>query len=557
MSENLSYLSGRKGVDSNLFEKMVQAAEGNGTPEDTKLKKLAEEFLMGSSVTLGASSFYDFLNEENLGKKAYVCSGSVCMVAGTQDKVTSELKKCFSEEEIGKMCCLGRCHENAAFNVNGENFSGKAIDNLKEIVEKKNISGEDDYSVKTNMSEPILTAEPLSLDRVKKIIESVIAKTPDDFLNEIKASKLRGRGGAGFPMGFKLDSCKSSPSDQKYIVCNADEGDPGAYSDRYLLEKQPLLVLIGMVLSGYVVGADTGVLYIRAEYPESIDVIGKTIEDLEKAGLLGKSILGSDFNFKFKIIKGAGAYICGEETALLSSIEGQRPEVRVRPPYPTVEGLFNKPTVVNNVETFASLPWISENSGDAFSKIGTEKSTGTKLVSLDSCFNNGGIFEIEMGTPLGDIFEKFGEGHNKPVKAYHIGGPLGGLVPSQKVKDLTLDYESFAEQNFLLGHASVLSLPTAYPVVEYLKHLFEFTADESCGKCFPCRLGSTRGAEMLEKASKENVKIDRELMDDLLETLEIGSLCALGGGLPLAINNALAYFGEELEPYFTQPASAL
>jgi len=255
-------------------------------------------------------------------------------------------------------------------------------------------------------------------------------------------------------------------------------------------------------------------------------------------------------NFKFKIIKGQGSYVCGEETALLNSIEGLRPEVRVRPPYPAQYGLFGKPTVLSNVETFANIHWILKNGGKAFAALGTAQSTGTKLVSLDSFFKRPGIYEIEMGTPLNHVFEAFGLGLKSNIKAFQIGGPLGGIVPTDKITELHLDFESLNEAGFLLGHASVVSIPESFPMVKFITHLLEFTAEESCGKCYPCRIGSYRGYEMLEKAQKEDYKIDRQLFDDLIETLEIGSLCALGGGVPLPIKNALQYFEPELKSYF-------
>jgi NADH-quinone oxidoreductase subunit F len=273
---------------------------------------------------------------------------------------------------------------------------------------------------------------------------------------------------------------------------------------------------------------------------------------LRSEKLIGENINGSSFSFDFKIIKAQGAYICGEETALLSSIEGQRPEVRTRPPYPTQQGLFNKPTVVNNVETLANLPFIFKNGGKAYASIGTVKSTGTKLVSLDGFFNRPGIYEVDMGTPLKVVIEELGGGFRKPVKAMHIGGPLGGLVPVTKIESLTVDFDSFAREGFLLGHASVVCIPDDYPLIAYLEHLFRFTAHESCGKCFPCRLGSTRGYEMIDKARTSDYKMDKTLMNDLLETLETGSLCALGGGLPLPVKNALKYFETELAPYFNK-----
>jgi NADH:ubiquinone oxidoreductase subunit F (NADH-binding) len=226
--------------------------------------------------------------------------------------------------------------------------------------------------------------------------------------------------------------------------------------------------------------------------------------------------------------------------------------VRVRPPYPTKQGLFNKPTAVNNVETLANLPFIFENGGKAYAAIGTEKSSGTKLISLDGHFNTPGIYEVDMGTPLSTVIHQLGGGFRIPIKAMHIGGPLGGLVPVSKIDSLTVDFDSFAREGFLLGHASIVCLPEDYPIIKYIEHLFKFTAHESCGKCFPCRLGSTRGAEMLTKAQNEDFKIDVTLMNDLLETLETGSLCALGGGLPLPVKNAMNYFEAELVPYFTK-----
>lgn len=351
-------------------------------------------------------------------------------------------------------------------------------------------------------------------------------------------------------MAFKLESCKNSVSDKKFIVCNADEGDPGAYSDRYIMENRPHALLMGMMIAGYIAGADFGVVYIRGEYPESVNIISDCIEVLRNEKLIGQNINGSGFNFDFKVIKAQGAYICGEETALLSSIEGQRPEVRVRPPYPTQQGLFNKPTVVNNVETLANLPFIFKNGGKAYAAIGTAKSSGTKLISLDGYFNKPGIYEVDMGTPLSVVINELGGGFRKPVKAMHIGGPLGGLVPVSKIDSLSIDFDSFAKEGFLLGHASIVCLPEDYPLINYIEHLFKFTAHESCGKCFPCRLGSTRGYEMIEKAKSEDYKIDISLMQDLLETLETGSLCALGGGLPLPVKNAMKYFENELAPYF-------
>jgi NADH-quinone oxidoreductase subunit F len=548
MSENLSALSGRKGLEDNLFEQLLEKSKVAGTPDNEALKALAKKYLMGEAITYGTASFYDFMKKEHEGVKVHVCNGSACLVAGTQEHVKAKLSEHFKAEEVGHMCCLGRCHENSAFNYNGMNYSGDAIKELEAIVQKSDRDLSDNYTIDAT-SERVLTGEAMTAQQFKAEFSKILANGPEWALAQIKASNIRGRGGAGFPMSFKLKACRDEPESQKFIVCNADEGDPGAYSDRYLLEEQPMLVLFGMMCAGYIVGADHGAVYIRGEYPESVATCAEAVKQLEAIGMHGDNIGGSDFSYKFKVIEGAGAYICGEETALLSSLEGQRPEVRVRPPFPAQKGLFNKPTIVNNVETLAAVPWIIRNGGAQYAKLGTEKSTGTKLVCLDSFFNTPGMYEVEMGHSFKSLVYETGGGFKEAVKAVHVGGPLGGIVPTHKIDDLTIDFESFANGGFLLGHAGIVSIPEKFPMIEYLEHLFEFTADESCGKCFPCSIGSVRGKEMIAN-SRNGQKMDRQLMDDLLETLEIGSLCALGGGLPLGIKNALQYFDEELKNYF-------
>ena len=559
MSKNISSLSGRDGkeLEDPLWERLQQAATTTGSPSDNALTAIADDFRIGEAITYGTSSFYDFLKKENTVKKAYVCNGSACLVAGTQERVQHELANHFKAEEVGHMCCLGRCHENSAFNVGGLNYSGKSIDRIGDIIDGTSRDGMDNHHVGTSMEHPILTAPMPPLEEFYALWEKVLKADGTDVLNEIKTATIRGRGGAGFPMGFKLQACKDAQdttgngTPRKYIVCNADEGDPGAFSDRYLLEQRPHLVLLGMMLAGFSTGADTGVLYIRAEYPEAVEIVKRAVADIETRGWIGKDIKGCGFHFRFKVIKAAGAYVCGEETALLNSIEGKRGEVRTRPPYPAQQGLFNRPTVVNNVETLACVPWVVKNGGAAFVKLGTEKSNGTKLVCLDSGFNRPGMYEVECGTSLGKVIDELGQGFARPTKALHIGGPLGGIVPLHKIADLSIDFESFQKEGFLLGHASVLSIPQDFPMVAYLEHLFEFTALESCGKCFPCRIGSTRGKELIEGARNGGRKIDRALFNDLIETMEIGSLCALGGGLPLGVKNALRYFGDEMNAYFT------
>jgi len=573
MSKNLSKLSQRQGIKNDLFSKIVDAntpKTNDDKPVDKKA--LANEFLVGESTIEGSASFYDLTNEAAKKIKIRVCNGSSCLCAGTQEAVTEKLKGHFSKDEISHITCLGRCHENNAFYYQGKNYSGKAIDNIESILHSETDQSADSYTVNSYTVDSytvdsltknnVLTASIDSIEALyQPLIDAIKLSASDDsipkkLLQQVIDCKVRGRGGAGFPTGIKWQSCAQQDANEKYIICNADEGDPGAYSDRYLLEYQPHRVLFGMLLAGFTTGAQWGILYIRAEYPESITRIQNAIDELYKLGFVGSNIRGSVFNFDIKIIEGAGAYICGEETALIRSIEGQRPVVSVRPPFPTVAGLYNCPTVVNNVETFAFMPWLLANSGSEFADIGTEKSTGTKLVSLDSSFNRPGIYEVDMGTPLRQVIDECGLGFKVECKGMQIGGPLGGIVPASEIDNLTVDFESFSNNGFLLGHASIVGIPKSMPIIDYIHHLFKFTADESCGKCFPCRLGATRGKEMFAWAKKDERKLNRQLLEDLLETMEIGSLCALGGGLPLPIKNALHYFSEELSQYFDHASNS-
>ena len=537
-NKNIRNLSSRKELEENLFENIAEASQKENSKEE--LQGLAKKFMIDDSVVLGTSTFYDFTREENKNKKVHVCSGTACMVANSQNSLHKNLENHFDADEIGHAACVGRCHTNNAFMYDDKTYNASSSEEVENIIKNKTYQI-NDYKVASNTT-PILTSK---IDDVSTFYQlaNQHKDNPQNIIQQLKTSNLRGRGGAGFPFWFKLDAVIKENNKQKYIVCNADEGDPGAYSDMYLMEHQPHKVLFGMYIAGLTVGANTGVLYIRGEYPDSIRIIEEAIQEIKNKNLIG--------DFRFKIIRGQGSYVCGEETALLSSIEGLRPEVRVRPPYPAQYGLYGKPTVLSNVETFANIHWILENDGEAYAALGKGQSTGTKLVSLDSFFNTPGMYEIEMGTPLQTIFDDFGGGFKSEVKGLQIGGPLGGIVPMHKISELTLDFESLGNNGFLLGHASFVSIPVDFPMVKFLEHLMEFTADESCGKCYPCRIGSHRGMEMLQKAQTSNYKINRELFDDLLETLEIGSLCALGGGIPLPVKNALQYFQDELKEYFT------
>ena len=544
MSKNISNLSGRIGLKDNLFKKISENSLSS-SPKD--IKDIAKEYNLGVSTLHGAESFYEFLRPSHRAKKAFVCNGSACMCAGTQEKLKETLKSKLGDDKVGEMFCLGHCYENKAFHYDGENYAGNDIEKIDQIIKGEKID-QDKYFSKSFASTSFLMDDKLStIKKFKEHLDVVLKKDKKEIIQSLFNSNLTGRGGAGFPTGMKWDFCSKAPGDKKYVICNADEGDSGAFSDRYLLEDQPLKVIFGMVMCGYVIGSNEGVLYIRGEYPKSIEAINGCINQLKQDGLLGENILGTNFSFDLNICIGQGAYICGEETALIASIEGRRAEVDVRPPFPVTEGLYKKPTVVNNVETLAAAAGILLNGAEKFAAIGNKKSAGTKLVCLDSFFNNPGIYEIEMGTPMKKIFEEIGGGYKEPVKAFQIGGPLGGVVPLSEIDNLNLDFQEFTAKGFMLGHASVVSIPKDFPMTEYIHHLFEFSAEESCGKCFPGRLGSYRGKEMFDQFKNKTAKIPLKLLNELLVTMQKGCLCALCGAIPTPIMNILKYFGDEMK----------
>ena len=544
MSKNISNLSGKVGLKHNLFQKISDNVLKNH-PKDNK--DIANEYNLGVSTVYGAESFYEFLRPAHREKKAFVCNGSACMCSGTQDKLKETLREKLGKDKVGTMFCLGYCYENNAFHYNGENYAGKDIEKIDQIIKGEKIQQDKYFSKSYATTSFLMDDKLLSISQVKEQLTKFLKTDKKEIIKTILDSNLTGRGGAGFPTGMKWDFCSREKVKKKYVICNADEGDSGAFSDRYLLEDQPLKVLFAMIICGYVIGGDEGVLYIRGEYPKSIEAINGCINELKKAGLLGENILGTGFSFDIYICIGQGAYICGEETALIASIEGRRAEVDVRPPFPVTEGLYKKPTVVNNVETLAAVTGILINGAAKFAAIGNKKSAGTKLVCLDSFFKNPGVYEIDMGTPMKKIFNEIGGGYKEPVKAFQIGGPLGGVVPLSEIDNLNLDFQEFSAKGFMLGHASVVSIPKDFPMVEYIHHLFEFSAEESCGKCFPGRLGSYRGKEMFDQVKNKTAKIPLKLLNDLLVTMQKGCLCALCGAIPTPIMNILKYFSNEMK----------
>ena len=545
MSKNISNLSGRIGLKNNLFQKLSDRSLNS--KDDAGIKEIAEEYKMGVSTIHGAESFYEFLRPSHREKKAFVCNGSACMCAGTQEPLKKKLQEKLGDDKVGEMFCLGHCYENHAFHYDGENYAGNDINQIDQIIKGEKIKQEKFFSKSFATTSFLMDDKLSNFDQFREHLEKFIKTDKKEIINSLLSSNLTGRGGAGFPTGMKWDFCSKTKSEKKYVVCNADEGDSGAFSDRYLLEDQPLKVLFGMIVCGYVIGSNEGVLYIRGEYPKSIEAINGCINSLKEVGLLGEKILGTEFSFDLNICIGQGAYICGEETALIASIEGRRAEVDVRPPFPVTEGLYKKPTVVNNVETLAAATGILLNGAEKFSSVGNKKSAGTKLVCLDSFFNNPGVYEIDMGTPMKKIFEEYGGGYKEDVKAFQIGGPLGGVVPISEIEKLNLDFQEFTKAGFMLGHASVVSIPKDFNMAEYIHHLFEFSAEESCGKCFPGRIGSYRGKEMFDQLKKGTSKIPLKLLNELLVTMQKGCLCALCGAIPTPIMNILKYFGDEIK----------
>ena len=544
MSKNISNLSGRIGLKDNLFK---QISENSLSKKPKDITEIAKKHNLGVSTLHGAESFYEFLRPSHREKKAFVCNGSACMCAGTQGPLKEKLKKKLGDDKVGEMFCLGYCYENHAFHYDGQNYAGNDINKIDEIISGNDLEQEKFYSESFAKTSFLMDDKLSDIEKFRDHLKKFIAIDKQKIIKSLLDSNLTGRGGAGFPTGMKWDFCSKAKGDKKYVICNADEGDSGAYSDRYLLEDQALKVIFGMVVCGYVIGSDEGVLYIRGEYPKSIESLNASINSLKREGLLGENILGTDFSFDLGICIGQGAYICGEETALIASIEGRRAEVDVRPPFPVTEGLYKKPTVVNNVETLAAAAGILLNGAEKFSAIGNKKSAGTKLVCFDSFFNNPGVYEVEMGTPMKKVLYDIGGGFKEDIKALQIGGPLGGVIPITEAEKLNLDFQEFTVAGFMLGHASIVSIPKDFPMVEYIHHLFEFTAEESCGKCFPGRIGSYRGKEMFDQLKSKKAKIPIKVLNDLLITMKKGCLCALCGAIPTPIMNILKYFGDEMK----------
>ncbi|ANV25756.1 formate dehydrogenase beta subunit [Agrobacterium pusense] len=397
--------------------------------------------------------------------------------------------------------------------------------------------------------------DPLSLEDYRtyqgmKGLEKAVAMAPLDIVAEVTQSGLRGRGGAGFPTGIKWKTVADAVADQKYIVCNADEGDSGTFADRMIMEGDPFVLIEGMAIAGLAVGATKGFIYTRSEYPYAIRVMEKAIEIARREGILGSSVLGSGRAFDMEVRMGAGAYVCGEETSLLNSLEGKRGTVRAKPPLPALQGLFGKPTVVNNVISLASIPVIMDRGAAFYRDFGVGRSHGTIPIQLAGNLKHGGLYETAFGLTLGQLVNDIGGGtiSGRPVKAAQVGGPLGAYFPVS-LFDTVFDYEAFTAAGGLIGHAGIVVFDDTADMLHQARFALEFCAVESCGKCTPCRIGSTRGVETVDKIA---LGIEREkntaLLEDLCETMKFGSLCALGGFTPYPVMSALRHFPADFAP---------
>ncbi len=517
-----------------------------------------------------------------------ICGGTGCTSSGSlsiQEAFESNIKNCGLEEEVKivQTGCFGLCALGPVVIVypDGTFYSRVTSEDVKEIVEEHLLKGrivERLVYSDTGASEEVVdkatvalsdTAFYKSQNRVvlrncgvinPESIEEYIAMdgyaalgkvltemTPEEVINVVIDSGLRGRGGGGFPTGRKWALTAPNKADQKYVVCNADEGDPGAFMDRSVLEGDPHCLVEAMTIAGYAIGATEGYVYVRAEYPIAVKRLQKAIDDAREYGLLGKDIFGSGFDFNLHIRLGAGAFVCGEETALMTSIEGNRGEPRPRPPYPAVKGLFGKPTVENNVETFANIPQIILKGADWFASMGTEKSKGTKVFALGGNINNTGLVEIPMGTTLRHIIDDIGGGipGGKKFKAAQTGGPSGGCIPESLI-DTEVDFDNLTAIGCMMGSGGLIVMDEDTCMVDMAKFFLEFTVDESCGKCTPCRVGTKRLLEILDKITEGKGTLeDVDKLEELCYYIKQNSLCGLGQTAPNPVLATLKFFREE------------
>ena len=512
-----------------------------------------------------------------------VCGGTGCTSSGSQrirERLEKEIAANGLSEEVGvvKTGCFGLCALGPIMIVypEGTFYSMVQEGDIPEIVSEHLLKGRVvtrllyDETTKTDKIIPLNETNfykkqhrvalrncgVINPENIEEYIGTggyealgtvLTEKTPEDVIQILLDSGLRGRGGAGFPTGLKWKFAAANEADQKYVCCNADEGDPGAFMDRSILEGDPHAVLEAMAIAGYAIGASQGYIYVRAEYPIAVKRLEIAIAQAREYGLLGKNIFDSGFDFDIELRLGAGAFVCGEETALMTSIEGNRGEPRPRPPFPALKGLFQKPTILNNVETFANIPQIIVNGPEWFASMGTEKSKGTKVFALGGKIHNTGLVEVPMGTTLREIVEEIGGGipNGKKFKAAQTGGPSGGCIPAEHL-DVPIDYDNLKAIGSMMGSGGLIVMDEDTCMVDIAKFFLEFTVDESCGKCTPCRIGTRRMLEILEKITKGQATMeDLDKLEELCYHLQSSSLCALGQTAPNPVLSTLRYFRDE------------
>ncbi len=520
-----------------------------------------------------------------------VCGGTGCTSSNSEliiERLKEEIQAHGLEKEVNviRTGCFGLCALGPIMVVypEGAFYSMVKPDDVPEIVEEHLLKGRivkrllyqetvmDDNSVKSlnettfygkqrrialrncGVINPENIDEYIAVDGYQALGKVLTEMTPQQVIDVIKASGLRGRGGAGFPTGVKWGFAAANEADQKYVCCNADEGDPGAFMDRSILEGDPHVVLESMAIAGYAIGASQGYIYVRAEYPIAVKRLQIAIDQAHEYGLLGNDIFGTGFNFDISLRLGAGAFVCGEETALMTSIEGKRGEPRPRPPFPAVKGLFEKPTILNNVETWANITQIILNGADWFKSIGTERSSGTKVFALGGKIKHTGLVEVPMGTTLREIVEEIGGGvpNGHTFKAAQTGGPSGGCIPASEM-DVKIDYDNLVAIGAMMGSGGMIIMDDTTCMVDIAKFFLEFTVDESCGKCTPCRVGTRRLLEILNKITSGNGTLeDIDRLEKLCYYLKENSLCALGQTAPNPVLSTLKYFRDEYIAHVTE-----
>ena len=521
-----------------------------------------------------------------------VCGGTGCTSSGSAkliERFEEQLKEKGLDKEVKvvRTGCFGLCEAGPVVIVypEGTFYSRVKEEDVDEIVSEHLLKGRKvqrlvyvdhkthESSVQKSLSEigfykqqmrvalrncgvidPENIDEYIAFDGYKALAKALTEMTPEQVIDEMLKSGLRGRGGAGFPTGKKWQFARASKAEHKYFVCNADEGDPGAFMDRSLLEGDPHAILEAMAIGGYAIGADEGWIYVRAEYPIAVKRLEKAIEQAHEYGLLGNNIFGTDFNFDIHIRLGAGAFVCGEETALMASIEGRRGEPKPKPPFPAVKGLFDSPTNINNVETLGNVAQIILKGADWFRSIGTERSTGTKVFALGGKINNTGLVEVPMGIPLRTIIEDIGGGcpNGKKFKAVQTGGPSGGCIPAELL-DTPVEYDTLTAIGAMMGSGGMIVMDEDNCMVDIARFFLDFTVDESCGKCTPCRIGTRRMLEILERITQgKGEEGDIEKLQELAESIKNSALCGLGQTAPNPVLSTIKYFRDEYEAHFKE-----